>query len=99
MFQKLWGPSALQNVLLTTTQWSKVSPELMRDCDKKLWGEIGTKGAAIERFMGTRESGLELIDKLMTKEPKSLLIQDQMVENNMALAETDAGRYLSSKYQ
>ena len=102
MFQKLCGSSALQNVLLTTTRWSNVyradegrQEEHLR---KSLyWKELVAKGATIERFMGTRESGLELIHKLIKKEPVSLLIQDQMVKENMTLAETDAGKHLRTR--
>ena len=100
VLEKLCGPSALQNVLLTTTQWSKVHraeeesyEKDLRDCN--YWRELVTKGSVIERFLGTRESGFELIHKLMNKEPKPLLIQNQMVVNNMALAETDVGRYIN----
>jgi len=99
MLQKLCGPSALQNVLLTTTQWSEVYraeqesyEKDLRDCN--YLRELVTKGAAIERFLDTRESGLELIHKLMNKEPKPLLIQDQVVKENMTLAETDVGRFI-----
>jgi len=70
MFQRLCGPNALRKVLLTTTQWSNVNPELgecrereLRDGD--FWGGLIDQGASIARFLGTRESGLELIHKLM----------------------------------
>ena len=96
--QELCGPSALQNVLLTTTKWSKLEDyraqqeSYEKDLrDTNYLRELVTKGAAIERFLGTRESGFELIHKLMNKEPKPLLIQHQMVEKNMTLAETDVG--------
>ena len=100
VFQKLCGPIALQNVLLTTTQWSNVDPAEGKSSEDRLrnyylWRGFIDKGATIKRFEGTRESGLELIDQLMKKEPKPLLIQDQMVKNNMALVETDVGRYIN----
>ena len=99
MFQKLCGPSALLNVLLTTTQWSNVNLAAGERCEKGLrnysyWGGLVAEGAAIERFMGTRESGLELIDQLMKKEPKPLLIQHQIVDEYMSLEETDVGKYI-----
>ena len=102
VLRKLCGPRALQNVLLTTTQWSKVHrvkeasyEKGLQDCN--YWKEFVTKGASIERFLGTRESGFELIHKLMNKEPKPLLIQDQMVEKNVTLSETDAGRFIKDR--
>jgi len=47
--------------------------------------------------MGTRESGLELIDKLMGNEPKPLDIQDQMAEKNMPMAETEVGKFMNGE--
>ncbi|PUU72379.1 hypothetical protein B9Z19DRAFT_685111 [Tuber borchii] len=97
MFQKLCGPSALQNVLLTTTQWSNANLAAEESRENTLrtsshWRELITGGAAVKRFMGTRESGLELIDQLIKKEPKPLLIQHQMVDEDMILEETDVGQ-------
>ena len=102
MFQRLCGPDALQNVLLTTTQWSNVNPILGAERETHLrhvdfWGGLLAKGASLERFMGTRESGLELICKLIAKEPKPLHIQDQMVEKGMTLVETDAGKFTNAQ--
>ena len=102
MFQRLCGPNALKNVLLTTTRWSDVDQAQGERREGELrngdfWGELITEGAAITRFMGTRESGLELIDKLMGNKPKPLDIQDQMVEKNMAMAETEAGKFINGE--
>jgi len=89
-------------VLLTTTQWSNVDPTegVHREDnlqDESLWGHLIFRGASLERFTGTRESGLELIHKLMGKKPKPLPIQDQTAEKGMAPAETDAGRLLGEE--
>jgi len=100
MFQKLCGQEVLENVLLTTTQWSNVNPvegqareENLRD--EGLWGGLIGKGAMLQRFHGTRESGLELIHKLMSNTRKPLDIQDQIVEQRMTLLETEAGKFLN----
>jgi len=102
MFQRLCGPDALQNVLLTTTQWSNVDRAIGEFREDNLrhgdfWGGLISKGASLERFMGTRESGLELIHKLMENKPKPLDIQDQMVKKNMTLVETDAGKFMNEE--
>ena len=47
--------------------------------------------------MGTRESGLELINKLIEKEPKPLHIQDEMEVKGMALLETDVGKFMNQE--
>ena len=102
MFQNLCGEKAMENVLLTTTQWSNVDPaegqaredELQED---GLWGELIRKGATLQRFHGTRESGFELIHKLMSNTEKPLDIQDQIVEQNMTLLETNAGQCINEE--
>ena len=102
MFQRMCGPDALQNVLLTTTQWSNVNPELGVEREGNLrhedfWAELISRGASLERFMGTRASGLDLISKLINKEPRPLRIQDQMVEKGMTLVDTDAGKFMNDE--
>ena len=100
MFQELCGQEVLENVLLTTTQWSNVNPaegqareNSLRD--EGLWGGLIGKGATLQRFHGTRESGLELIHKLMSNTRKPLHIQVQIVTQHMTLLETDVGKFLS----
>jgi len=99
-FQCLCGHRVLENVLLTTTQWSNVDPAEGQVCedslrDEGLWGTLISRGATIQRFHGTRKSGLELIQKLMSNTPKPLHIQDQICMQNMALPETDAGKSIN----
>ena len=102
MFQSLCGQEALSNVLLTTTQWSNVNPaeaELRetRLRNQDFWGALIDKGATLRRFNGTRESGLELIHKLMPNTRKPLDIQDQIVEQNMILLQTKAGKCVNEE--
>ena len=100
MFKSLCGEEVLENVLLTTTQWSNVDPAEGQDREDNLrepnlWGGLIGKGATLQRFKGTRESGLELINKLVSKTRKPLRIQDQIVRQQMTLYETDVGKFLN----
>jgi len=102
MFQNLCGQEVLENVLLTTTQWSNVDPRegQAREVslrDEGFWGGLISRGATLQRFHGTRESGLELILKLMSNTRKPLDIQDQIVEQNLTLLETSAGKYINEE--
>jgi hypothetical protein len=102
MFQKLCGQRALGNVFLTTTQWSKVDPKEgnLRETElrsRDFWGRLLQKGAGLRRFQGNRESGLELIRELMSKIPKPLDIQEQIVNQKMTLIETDAGQSINEE--
>ena len=98
-FQSLCGQEALVNVLLTTTQWSNVDPAEGQAREDNLlvesvWGGLINKGATLQRFHGTRDSGFELIHRLMSNIPKPLMIQEQIVSQNMTLLETNAGQCL-----
>ena len=102
LFQSLCGQEVLENVLLTTTQWSNVhlAEGQARENnlrDEGLWGGLINKGATLQRFNGTRESGFELIHELMSHRKKPLDIQDQIVEKGMTLLETNAGRFLNEE--
>ncbi|PUU76909.1 hypothetical protein B9Z19DRAFT_219544 [Tuber borchii] len=102
MIQKLCGQNALKNVLLTTTRWSDVDQVQgerregeLRDGD--FWGGLIAEGAAVARFTGTRESGLELLDKLTGNKPIPLDIQDQMVEKKIDYAQTNVGKFMNEE--
>ncbi|PUU74175.1 hypothetical protein B9Z19DRAFT_1033627 [Tuber borchii] len=100
MFQRLCGQEALENVFLTTTQWSRANWAEGEFRENRLrnsefWGGLTKEGATLQRFAGTRESGLELIHRLMSNKPKPLRIQNQIVEQHMTLLETDAGKCIN----
>ena len=102
MFQSLCGQDVLTNVLLTTTHWSDVNladGEYRENSLRKqdFWGGLISKGATLERFYGTKESGLELIHKLMLNTRKPLHIQDQIVNQHMTLLETSAGKCINEE--
>jgi len=103
MFKKLCGPGALKNVFLTTTQWSNVDQaageirESSISGDPNFWGRLIDKGATVQRFYGTRESGLGLIVKMMQNQPEALDIQDQIVEQRKTIVETDAGQWINAE--
>ncbi|PUU74173.1 hypothetical protein B9Z19DRAFT_1001545 [Tuber borchii] len=102
MFRNLCGQKVLGNVFLTTTQWSNVNLREAELRENRLrsqdfWGGLIGKGATLQRFHGTRESGLELIHKLMSNIPKPLDIQDQIVKQNMTLLETSAGKCINEE--
>jgi len=102
MFQRLCGPNSLPNVLLTTTQWPDRDQALGEKREGELrsgdfWGGLIREGASVKRFMGTTESGLELIDKLIGNQPKPLDIQHQMVDEGKGFAQTNAGTFMSEE--
>ncbi|KAF5671393.1 hypothetical protein FDENT_10932 [Fusarium denticulatum] len=90
MFKKLCGPKALKNVLLVTTMWELVDKEIGAQRQAELettedfWGYMLSKGSRIEKHMNTSEPNYPVV----------LAIQDEMVNKNKHLDETEAGKGL-----
>jgi len=96
MFKRLCGPDAPKNVLLTTAQWSSINPAQGESRERELrdggfWGGLIAEGASVARFMGTRESGLELIDWCMRNKP--------MAQTNVGESINEKFISLQQKYQ
>lgn len=104
MFKKLCGPEALKHVVLVTTMWEQVDEKVGLSRERELeetedfWGYMLGKGSRIERHMNTPESARRIVEIFMSKgrpsSPVLLAIQDEMVNNNKDLDETEAGRGL-----
>ncbi|RSL88429.1 hypothetical protein CEP51_001744 [Fusarium floridanum] len=101
MFRKLVGDDSLSNVILSSTHWSRVSPEegTRREADlrDKFWKDLTDKGAAMMRHTGERESALALVDALINKPPVVLDIQHELVDQGKALIDTAAGSELNKE--
>lgn len=104
MFKKLCGPEALKHVVLVTTMWEQVDEKVGLSRERELeetedfWGYMLGKGSRIERHMNTPESARRIVEIFMSNgrpsSPVLLAIQDEMVNNNKDLDETEAGRGL-----
>jgi hypothetical protein len=98
LLKSLVGKENLQNVLLTTTHWSRVTREEGERRERELretdnyWKGLLDLGATLTRYEGDRKSGLELLRKLVPSELRVLEIQDELVDQGKKLAETLAGK-------
>ena len=102
IFHKLCGSGTLRNVLLVTTQWSDVHPAAAECREETLrhgnfWGGLISEGASLERFMGTRESGLELIHKLIGKDTKFPDNQNRLGQKDVTPIKTKLGKLISGE--
>jgi hypothetical protein len=104
MFKKLCGTNALQNVILATTMWNKVTLEEGADREDELkansefWGWMISKGSRVERHTNDRESALRLIGSFVNKGSKvTLELQHQMVNEKKTLDQTDVGLSLQTE--
>ncbi|KAJ4997042.1 P-loop containing nucleoside triphosphate hydrolase protein [Colletotrichum sp. SAR 10_66] len=106
MFKKLCGPEALKHVVLVTTMWELVDEKtgLERQAElettEDFWGYMLAKGSRIEKHMNTAHSAHHNISRFMSQSrpttPVLLAIQDEMVNKNKNLDETEAGKGLES---
>lgn len=104
MFKKLCGANALKNVILATTMWEKVDPEdgMLREQDlmqeEDFWGYMVSKGSQVLRLMNNRTSAMEIIDvfasEYSSKVPVALELQEEMVDHQKSLDDTQAGEAL-----
>jgi hypothetical protein len=105
MFEELCGKNAFHNVILTTTMWDEVDEETGRlreqELKSKYWQSMLARNSTTNRFMGTRESALRLIEPLIeaANAKSSLLLQQEMVDMRFKLPATSAGQRLFSEME
>jgi hypothetical protein len=102
MFRKLCGADPMKNVILATTFWGDVNPQVGLGREHELrtnpdyWAEMIDEGARMAHFKNTRESALDLVLDLVPKGRVSLDIQKQMCDEGLLLAQTHAGVALNA---
>jgi len=69
-FKELFG-TELDKVVLTTTMWDRVDEETGIEQEERLrliyWQSMITQGSSIKRFMGDRESALEILRPIVAR--------------------------------
>ena len=99
MFRKLGGDEALKNVVLGTTKWDQVKLEVgqrreieLRD---RFWKEMIQYGSVIMRVKADSASAWEIINHILKNSRVEVLrIQEELLELQKVIPETDAGRTL-----
>ncbi|KAI6030599.1 P-loop containing nucleoside triphosphate hydrolase protein [Pisolithus orientalis] len=97
IFRELCGESTLRNVLIVTTMWSEVSPELGEERERELasngkfFKPVLDKGARMLRHNNTRESAHAILRHLVNAQAHTLQIQHELVNEQRDLAHTSAG--------
>ncbi|KAK1252186.1 hypothetical protein MKX08_003373 [Trichoderma sp. CBMAI-0020] len=105
ILQNICGSDAFDRVVLATTMWSTLDSmegghEIgLQRCEElrypEFWGEMIQKKSIMKEHDGSAASALSIISELIDREGGAVLnIQKQMVDQNLSLNETDAGRYL-----
>ena len=95
IFQKICGVQPLKNVILATTRWDEVEHSVGTRREDELrndfWEFMLSKGSNMTRFNGTRASAVAMVSQLLAKESTIFDIQRQLVDEGLALNETQAG--------
>lgn len=98
MFERLCGKKALQNVILVTTMWDKVHGSTGSEREKELksgyWKGMIKRGSRAVRYRNTSDSAWAILDSIVGDNRLAVLLQKEMVDMEIKLHETDAGRTL-----
>ncbi|KZT74204.1 hypothetical protein DAEQUDRAFT_702482 [Daedalea quercina L-15889] len=101
LFRKLCGDSAMTNVVIVTTMWETVDPQLgeqrLQQLEKNYFKDAVDRGARILRHDNTSHSAAAILSKLLRKPAKVLRIQDQLVAEHKTIPQTDAGHELDDQ--
>ncbi|CAM1504645.1 Fc.00g022360.m01.CDS01 [Cosmosporella sp. VM-42] len=100
MFRKLVGDDALTNVILATTHWSRVSEQegIRHESDLRgtFQNDLIAHGSQMTRC-NDKQSGLAILDSLISKSRVVLDIQRELVDEGKNLIDTAAGHALNEE--
>ena len=99
MFRKLCGDEALKNVVIGTTKWDDVSLEVGKQHEQRLqdtyWKEMLQQGSVTMRVHADSTSAWEIINHILKNDRVEFVrIQEELLELQKVIPETDAGRTL-----
>ncbi|KAH9927696.1 uncharacterized protein B0H18DRAFT_285335 [Fomitopsis serialis] len=101
LFRKLCGEDTLKNVVIVTNMWGEVNAErgLAREdelaSDPMFFKPALEKGAKMMRHDNTYHSAVTVMLQLIPNTPAPLLLQTELVEQDMDIAETAVGAELA----
>ena len=103
MFRKLCGDEALKNVVIGTTKWDDVSLEVGKQHEQRFqdtyWKEMLQQGSVTMRVHADSTSAWEIINHILKNDRVEFLrIQEELLELQKVIPETDAGRLSTGPY-
>jgi hypothetical protein len=107
LFRKLLGDISLRRLILVTSFWDKILPEIGEPRERELtlnesyWGSFVDKGSRVARSYGDRDSALAILDLFLSiRGPGVVLdIQRELVDQGLTLRHTTAGAYMDGEIQ
>lgn len=104
MFRQLCGDDALEHVILATTFWAEVEPQLGERREKELlednrfWARMVERGSKVMRLAQDRGSALHVLREVGGKTKMTLHAQQEMIDG-VILRQTTAARTTHSLAQ
>ena len=103
MFRKLCGDEALRNVVIGTTKWDEVKLEVgqrrEQECRSTCWKEMLQLGSVIMRVHADSASAWEIVNHILENNRVEFVrIQEELLELQKVIPETDAGRLSTGPY-
>ena len=106
IFGRLCGNVPLPRTRLVTTEWDLVKDEgVARQRETQFtsthWKMLTDEGAVVQRFHNSPASAWAIVDDLLSKgrDGNELLLQEELVEQQKRLTETEAGEVTSNRLQ
>jgi hypothetical protein len=106
LLTKICGDQFLRHVHLCTTMWSHIDKEVGDSREEQLksefWKDLIDNGAMVERFDGSHESAIAIIDNSLRRASADntiLGIQLESINEQKPLSETEAGRVALEELQ
>lgn len=103
LFRELCGKESLRNVLIVTTMWSGVDPNIGETREQELamsddlFKPVLDEGGQLVRHDGREESAQGILRCLIHNDGVPLRIQRELVDEGKLLADTAAGTELSNQ--
>lgn len=100
MFQKLCGDDVFKNVVIVTTFWDTVDPDIGAARETELetkatfYESVLEKGAQMVRHNNTISSAQDILGRIPWNKPVSLRIQKEIVDEGKGISATAAGAEL-----
>ena len=103
MFKRLCGEDCFPSVVLATSRWDEVKPDIGEAREQQLkstpgmWLEMVEAGSHYMRHDRREQSAMEILDHMVkSRRVFTAALQEEMVEKGVSLQNTQAGQQLSA---
>ena len=103
VFHSICGQNAASRVMMATSHWDTVGSVAGEVREKELverwWKDILEQGAGYQRIEEPERDIVGMIERLLENHAISIQIQEELVDNDKRIAETEAGKVLTNRLE